>query len=140
MRQYFVPFYSILDSFPVFGCTIAYVSTNWKTFGLFPVCGIHVQVFMGTKVSSSLVSIYGSEIAGLWVKYMFNFIKNCQFFFFSKLAVPFSFLPAINESSNYSASLKAINFCLFFFQIELVFIIENKINIFFQFYWNTIDI
>lgn len=85
---------------------------------------------MGTKVSSSLVLIYSSEIAGLCVRNMFNFIKNCHFF--PKVAVPFSFLPAISENSNYPASLKALNFCLFFFQIELVFIIENKINMFFS--------
>ena len=74
-----IPFWVIFQYLDV--PWFVYPFTSQKTFGLFPVLGIHGQNFTWTKVSSSLRSIPRSGIAGLHGKYMFNFIKNCQIFF-----------------------------------------------------------
>ena len=86
---------------------------------------IHVQVFVWTTDFISLGYIPRSGIAGSYVKSMFNFLRNCQIFFYSSCTILHSI--SVYVGSGFFTSLLTL--------VIIFFIISIFLGVFWYFLW-----
>lgn len=105
-------FFSTLNNIPMCGNTTFFLFTYWKTSCSPPeghlvhlqvlaiidkaAVDICIQLLCGHKFSTHSGKCLGVQLLDCMVKTMVSFVRNCQTVF--RVAVFFTFLPAINES------------------------------------------